>query len=188
MTIKGKFLLRSTSADLCNSQSGDWDAPLPEERRPAWELWHQSLLALDQIRVPRAYSSKPLNAANCVELYTFCDASNEAIGAVSYLKSVQDDGQVQVSFALGKAKLAPTHATTTPHLELCAAVLGVEVAELVIEELNLKPQPIAYYSDSWVVLGYNSNKTRRFYVYVSNRVQRIRRSTFPNQCTTYRHI
>ena len=115
-----------------------------------------------------------------MELHTFCDASNEAIGAVSYLKSVQDDRQVQVSFALGKAKLAPTHATTTPCLELCAAILGVEVAELVIKELDLKPQPITYYSDSRVVLRYISNEIRWFYVYVSNRVQRIRRSTFPN--------
>ena len=181
MTIRGKFLLRSMSADLCNAKPGDWDAPLPEERRPAWELWRQSLLALDQIRVPRAYSSKPLNAANRVELHTFCDASNEVIGAVSYLKSVQDDGHIQVSFVLGKAKLAPTHATTTPRLELCAAVLGVEVAELVIEELDLELQAIVYYSDSRVALGYISNETRRFYVYVSNRVQRIRRSTLPNQ-------
>ena len=94
------------SADLCNAKPGHWDAPLPEERRPAWELWCQSLLALDQIRVPRAYSSKPLNAANRVELHTFCDASNEVIGAVSYLKSVQGDGHIQVSFILGKAKLA----------------------------------------------------------------------------------
>ena len=181
VTIKGKFLLRFMSADLCKSHSGDWDALLPEERRPAWELWRQSLLALDQIRVPRAYSSKPFNAANNVELHTFCDASNKAIGAVSYLKSFQDDGQVQVSFALGKAKLAPTHATTTPRLELCAAALGVEVTELVIKELDLKPQPITYYSDSRVVRGYISNETRQFYVYVSNLVQRIRRSTFTNQ-------
>ena len=59
--------------------------------------------------------------------------------------------------------------------------MGVEVAELVIEELDLEPQAIVYYSDSRVVLGYISNETRRFYVYVSNRVQRIRRSTLPNQ-------
>ena len=130
---------------------------------------------------PECRTSKPLNAANRGELHTFCDASNKAIGAVSYLKSVQDEGQVQVSFVLGKAKVSPTHVTTTPRLELCAEVMGVEDAELVIEEFDLKPQSIAYYSGSRVVLGYIINKTRRFYVYVSNRVQRIRRSIFPNQ-------
>ena len=174
VTIIGKFLLRSMSANLS-------DAPLPEEQRPVWEHWRQSLLALDQVRVPHAYSSSLLNAAHRVELHTFCDASNEAIGAVSYLKSVHDDRHVQVSFVLEKANLAPTHATTIPRLELCAAVLGVEVAELVIEELDLEPQVTMCYSDSRVVLGYISNEIRRFYVYVSNRVQRIRSSTSPNQ-------
>ena len=169
------------SANLSNTRPGDWDAPLPEEQRPAWEHWRQSLLALDQVRVPRAYSSRPLNAAHRVELHTFCNASNEAIGAVSYLKSVHEDRHVQVSFVLGKAKLAPTHATTIPRLELRAAVLGVEVAELVIEELDLEPQVTMYYSDSRVVLSYISNEIRRFYVCVSNRVQRIRSSTSPNQ-------
>ena len=59
VTIKGKFLLRSMSANLSDARPGDWDTPLPEEQRPAWEQWRQSLLALDQVRVPRAYSMQP---------------------------------------------------------------------------------------------------------------------------------
>ena len=38
-----------------------------------------------------------------------------------------------------------------------------------------------YYSDSRVVLGYITNETRRFYVYVSNRVERIRKTSSPEQ-------
>ena len=38
-----------------------------------------------------------------------------------------------------------------------------------------------YYSDSKVVLSYISNDSRRFYVYVSNRVERIRRTSAPHQ-------
>ena len=34
-----------------------------------------------------------------------------------------------------------------------------------------------YYSDSKVVLGYIQNESRRFYVYVANRVQTIRNAT-----------
>ena len=88
---------------------------------------------------------------------------------------------MQVSFVLGKAKLAPSHATNVPHLELCAAVLGIETTELIIEELDLDLQAVAFYSDSRVVLGYISNESRRFYVYVSNRVERIRKSSSPEQ-------
>ncbi|XP_060070497.1 uncharacterized protein LOC132550446 [Ylistrum balloti] len=39
------------------------------------------------------------------------------------------------------------------------------------------------YTDSQIVLGYIFNSTRRFYVYVANRIQRIRNSTQPEQWT-----
>ena len=96
------------------------------------------------------------------------------ISAVSYPRIVHNTCQVLVAFVLGKAKLTPTHATTIPRLELCAAVLGVEMTDLVHEELEQKPDSVTCYSDSKVVLGYISNESRRFYVYVSNRVERIR--------------
>lgn len=82
---------------------------------------------------------------------------------------------------MGKAKLAPRPEHAIPRLELCAAVLAVELAELVNSEIDIKIDAIYFYTDSKVVLGYIYNETRRFYVYVSNRVQRIRRSTQPEQ-------
>lgn len=38
-----------------------------------------------------------------------------------------------------------------------------------------------FYTDSRVILGYIHNQTRRFYVYVSNRVQHIRTVSSPTQ-------
>ena len=104
-----------------------------------------------------------------------------AISAVSYLRIVYNTCQVQVAFVLGKAKLTPAHATTIPRLELYRAALGVEMTDLVHEELEQKPDSVTYYSDSKVVLGNISNESRQFYVYVSNRVERIRRSSAPHQ-------
>lgn len=40
---------------------------------------------------------------------------------------------------------------------------------------------VKYYTDSKIVLGYINNASRRFHVYVSNRVVRIRKSTNPEQ-------
>ena len=179
--VKGKFLLRSMVTHLDNCQPENWDEPLPQDWKPTWEAWCQTLQALATLRVPHCYTTIPSNAVSRRELHTFCDASNEAIGVVSYLRTIQDNGNFQISFVLGKAKLAPTHATTVPRLELCAAVLGVEMVELIIDELDIKPEVITYYSDSRVVLGYIANETRRFYVYVSNRVERIRRASTPEQ-------
>ena len=48
------------------------------------------------------------------------------------------------------------------------------MTDLVHEELEQKLDSVTCYSDSKVVLGYISNESRLFYVYVSNRVERIR--------------
>ena len=53
-----------------------------------------------------------------------------------YLKATSEDGQIDVGFVLGKAKLAHMSEPTIPRLELCAAVLAVEMAELVQDELD----------------------------------------------------
>lgn len=82
---------------------------------------------------------------------------------------------------MGKAKLAPCPETTIPRLELCAAVLAVEIAELITSEMDLELEDTEFYTDSKVVLGYIYNESRRFYVYVHNRVLRIRKSTQPTQ-------
>lgn len=88
-------------------------------------------------------------------------------------KLTTEDGKSEVSFVFGKARLAPQPEITVPRLELCAAVLTVEIAELVVEEMDLKFDHITCFTDSKVVLGYIHNQARWFYVYVNNRVQRI---------------
>ena len=160
--VRGKLLLRSMMANLGNLQPESWDEPLPEEQRPAWEAWCKALQALTLLMVPRCYTMASYTGVRRWELHTFCDASNDAIGAVAYLRTVQHDGSIQVSFVFGKAKLAPSHATTIPRLELCAATLGIEITEPIIQELDIKPDAVAYYSDSRVVLGYITNETRHF--------------------------
>lgn len=53
--------------------------------------------------------------------------------------------------------------------------------ETITAEIAVKFDDITFYTDSCVVLGYIYNEKRRFHVYVSNRIQRIRRSTNPEQ-------
>lgn len=114
-------------------------------------------------------------------LCVFSGASVKAIAAVAYLKTIDTKGQGHIGFVMGKAKLTPLPEHTIPRLELCAAVLATELAELITTEANLEIQKAEFYTDSKVVLGYIHNETRHFYVYVNNRVLRIRRSTRPEQ-------
>ncbi|KAK7938661.1 hypothetical protein WMY93_001987 [Mugilogobius chulae] len=129
-----------------------------------------------------ALTPPPLHPELSKEKFAFfSDASTKAIGAVAYLKTTDEDGQVHVGFILGKARLAPANEPTIPRLELCAAVLAVEMAELIVQEIDLTLDTVTFYCDSKVVLGYIHNQSKRFYVYVHNRVQRIRQSTEPKQ-------
>lgn len=57
----------------------------------------------------------------------------------------------------------------------------MEIAETIEDEIDTKLDAVSFYSDSKVVLGYICNESRKFYVYVNNRVQRIRKSTRPKQ-------
>lgn len=43
-----------------------------------------------------------------------------------------------VGFVMGKAKLAPQTVFTVPRLELYVAVLAVEMAEKIVQELDIK--------------------------------------------------
>lgn len=113
------------------------------------------------------------------ELCVFSDASTKAIGAAAYLKVVQKDGKAEVGLLMGKAKLAPQSEPTIPRLELCAAVLAAEMADLIQEELDLELDAVNFFTDSKVVLGYICNETKRFYIYVHNRVQRIHQASKP---------
>lgn len=174
--IEGRTILRDISLDI-----SEWYTDLPKEKQEHWQQWKDSLKHLQQLEIPRMYTSIPLSAAQTKEVAVFCDASTKAVGAVAYLKLTTADGFSEVGFLLGKARLAPKPDITIPRLELCAAVLAVEVAELVLEELDITVDKVSFFTDSKVVLGYIFNEKRRFHVYVHNRVERIRRSTQAHQ-------
>lgn len=136
------------------------------------------MLTLTQI--PRQYVNTSLQSTCQRELCVFADASTSAISAVAYLRAIDTEGHIHVGFCMGKSKLAPRQVHTVPRLELCASVLAVELADMLLYELDIETHKVKYYTDSRVVLGYINNTSRRFYVYVANRV-RIRKSSEPSQ-------
>ncbi|XP_055505290.1 uncharacterized protein LOC129705648 [Leucoraja erinacea] len=55
------------------------------------------------------------------------------------------------------------------------------MADLILDEIDLHPDAVKFYCDSKVVLGCIFNDSRRFFVYVHNRVRPIRQTTRPEQ-------
>lgn len=92
----------------------------------------ESLHYLKDIKIPRMYGRFSLVQASGVQVLVFCDASNDAIAAVAYIKTMNEDSS-DIGFLLGKAKVAPSHGHTIPRLELCSAVVAVELAEVAKE-------------------------------------------------------
>lgn len=82
---------------------------------------------------------------------------------------------------MSKAKLAPHPAHTVPCLELCAAVLAAEMADTICSEMDIEMHAVRFFTDSRIVLGYIYNTSRRFNVHVANRVNRIRKTSCPQQ-------
>ncbi|XP_056376093.1 uncharacterized protein LOC130273395 [Hyla sarda] len=174
VTIQGKMMLRDFT-----TEKADWDDSLPMEKKDPWTGWRKSLEGLSSLQVARPYASVSSTEVKMQRLYIFCDASVKAIAAVAYLKTIDVIEQCHVGFIMSRTKLAPLRKRTIPRLELCTAVLAVELAELITTGLHLEIEEVEFYTDSKVVLGYICNEIRRFYV--SNRVLRIRRSTCPKQ-------
>ncbi|XP_071133064.1 uncharacterized protein [Mytilus edulis] len=177
ITMNGKLILREMMSE---SGPANWDEDLPDHLKLRWENWVSSLVHLQNLQIPRRYSDISFLNSTHLEVHVFSDASKDAIASVAYLK-LFGENKSEVSFLMGKAKVSPVHGHTIPRLELCAAVLSVEIADTLKEHLKLDSTCFHFYTDSKVVLGYLTNETRRFYVYVSNRVNRIRTSSSPSQ-------
>ncbi|KAJ8349564.1 hypothetical protein SKAU_G00246940 [Synaphobranchus kaupii] len=171
-----RALLRELTIEAC-----EWDDPLPERKLKEWREWKDSLKDLEHVRIPRTYTSISLSSSTNREPCIFCNASTQAIAAVAYIKVTNAEGKSELGFVFGKAKLAPQPEGTIPRLELCAAILAVEIADMLTKEMGVQFYSVRFFTDSKVVLGYIHNESRRFYVYVSNRVQRIRKSSLPEQ-------
>ena len=116
-----------------------------------------------------------------LEMHHFADASSTGYAACSYLRYFDGDGMINVSFMIGKCRVAPIKPVLSiPRLELIAAVLSVQIATRLRKDLPLHYTEY-FWTDSTVVLGYIRNESARFKVFVANRVQRIHEGSSPEQ-------
>ena len=174
--IEGRLLLQDLILD-----GKDWDDPLEPTKHLTWKRWKESLSKLESLAIPRPVVPKSLDKFVKKDLHIYCDASQKAIAAVAYMHVKTDNQSQYMGFIFGKTRIAPKHGNTIPRLELCSAVLAVEIFQILIDELDLNFNSVTFHTDSKVVLGYINNETKRFYTYVSNRVEKIRKATKPYQ-------
>ena len=173
--LEGKNIIKQL---CCDGYS--WDEAVPEETVARWLDWKEDVLLLSDVSVPRCYTPGKCKV-KLYELHHFSDASTLGYGQCTYLRTIDERGVISTCLVMSKVKVTPKRPITVPRLELMAAVLSVKVGCFLQEELDIPGIVQYYWTDSQVVLGYIRNETRRFHVFVANRVQQIRQHTSPDQ-------
>ncbi|XP_033124561.1 uncharacterized protein LOC117122898, partial [Anneissia japonica] len=175
--LQGKRILQNVCAEV-----KDWDEPLNDDTIQHWISWKEQLRYLSNIKISRCYKApNATGKVSSVELHHFSDASTSGYGQCSYLRLVHEDGTVRVSLVMSKCRVTPLKRMTIPRLELTAAMVSARIARILREELKYPNLVEPFWSDSKVALGYISNESRRFHVFVANRVQTIHNLSEPTQ-------
>ena len=149
----------------------EWDEAISPEHQQRWLEWAQQLDELPEVQFHRCL--QPSGEIEDEELHTFSDASATGYGAATYLLTKYEDNTVVTNLAMSKSRVVPIKAETIPRLELRAAVLGVELWQLVSKALNVKKEKSYFWTDSGAVLAWIKTPSKVLKMYVANRTLRI---------------
>ena len=114
-------------------------------------------------------------------LHTFSDASEEAYGAVSYIRYQYSSGAISLCFVAAKARVTPLSSISIPHLELMGAVMGLRLTTAISPVLDVEISQVVLWTDSMNVLWWIRNRSHKFKAFVVNRVGEIQSVTSPEQ-------
>ena len=187
--IPAKQLLQ----DLCRVNL-EWDDPIPPEHKVRLERWMADLPKLPKFfgnlgrsaNVERCVKPAGFDLFSSSQMHHFPDASEIGFGSVSYLRLVNDQGDVHCSFLCAKSRVAPLKTLTIPRLELSAAVISVKQDKVLKRELEIPVSAQSvFWTDSTAGLRYVKNETRRYQTFVANQVAIIRDGSEPHQ---WKHV
>ena len=137
------------------------------------------LQELSAVAIPRRFFPDKYHD---ITLHVFTDASYSALAAVAYFVYRQSPTSPrEVSFVLGKARVAPLQQHTITKLELQAALLGSRLAKFIQREQSLTINAIHLWTDSTTVLQWIYGSHQRQQVFVANRVAEILENTQAHQ-------
>ncbi|XP_067658347.1 uncharacterized protein [Haliotis asinina] len=110
------------------------------------------------------------------QLHIFSDASERVYGAVAFLRTVYQ-GKVYVSFVQARSRVAPKRQLSIPRLELSAALVGAQLADMLNREHTLPIERVTLWSDLTTVLSWLKSDSCRYKVFVGTRVAEIQTLT-----------
>ena len=142
-----------------------------------WKKWLEFRSILHMIDFERCLI--PSNSVK-TEIHIFCDASEEAFGAVAYLRSIDQDKNISLRLIMAKTKVAPKKVISVAKLELNAALLGARLANRL--KSILKSNVTRYFwTDSSCTRHWVRSTATFFKAYVANRIGEIQTLTMPDE-------
>ncbi|XP_055621956.1 uncharacterized protein LOC129765574 [Toxorhynchites rutilus septentrionalis] len=158
----------------------DWDDELPDQLQSWWLSFRASLATIKGLRIPRWIRSFESDE---YELHCFTDASEKGYGCCIYVVSAAA-GFKTSHLLIAKSRVAPTSGLSIPRLELCAAVLGSQLADSVLHTTKFAGK-LTFWTGSTIVLHWINTPSSTWKVFVSDRVAEIQRLTKGFQ---WRHV
>ena len=115
-------------------------------------------------------------------LHHFSDASQDEYGQVSYMKLVDQKGMIHCGLVMAKSRITSIKFVSIPRLELAAVSLSIKGLVILRKELTIHSKFKEYFwTDSQVVLSYINSNSKRFKIFVVNRVQIIKQNSDVSQ-------
>ncbi|XP_058456361.1 uncharacterized protein LOC131433782 [Malaya genurostris] len=174
--------------DLWKQECG-WDEPLCEKLQEQWQEYRRNLTGLEGLTVPR-WTGIGANVKS-VEIHGFCDASEKAYGVCIYIRTISEQGEVNLHLLTSKSRVAPLEnlkkkktKQTIPRLELSSALLLSHVYEKVINSIRINAKAY-FWTDSMIVKCWLASPPSRWKEFVANRVSEIQHIT---KNGTWNHI
>ena len=116
-----------------------------------------------------------------IQLDLFADALERGYGVGGYLHFANELGDIHVGFVVGKAHMVALKVITIPQLELSVAIVATRLGMMIRSAIDLSTDATMFWTDSTTVLGYISNKDKRFKTFVANRLAVIHKTTVLSQ-------
>ncbi|UYV73022.1 hypothetical protein LAZ67_10001583 [Cordylochernes scorpioides] len=149
-----------------------WDEDIPASIQRKWNTFEREMKHFQQISIPRCIFQRNLLISN-MQMHGFCDSSELAYSAVCYLRITYDKNQIETILLRAKTKFAPVKKITIPRLELCAALMLAQLQSQTTQALPFKIDEQFYWTDSKIVLAWITSESKKWQIFVTNRVAKI---------------
>lgn len=100
------FTAKYIMHELCKLNYG-WDEIIPDSFIQPWKRWLSGPKVIENFDIARCIKPKDFGDVTQAQFHHFCDASERGYGTVSYLRLVNAQRKVHVSFIMGKSRVAP---------------------------------------------------------------------------------